>query len=273
MALGQRAGYPADLRAHRPGLRIRYTTAGSSAARTPEVSPIGWPDGLPYVADLTKAADPDRPVVCLTYPEGVSGQWNQFEADVVVGLIRWYASAVAPGLEDLHNAFQDVHPTAPTDQEEFWKEVIGVVTPHRAQRAMIVDRLVRIFATPEAHPDTATWIQDAVDTVERFQGQERDIILASYAVGDPDTVAEEAEFLHDLNRFNVLATRAKAKLIAIASRELVSHISGDLKVIRSSEMLKDFVDTFCEHSDRATFAWNDEGAVRRVDVELRYHQS
>jgi hypothetical protein len=79
------------------------------------------------------------------------------------------------------------------------------------------------------------------------------------------------EFLHDLNRFNVLATRAKAELVVVASRELVSHISGDLKVIRSSEMLKDFVDTFCGHSDTATLGGKD-GGIRQVDVELRTHR-
>jgi hypothetical protein len=138
-------------------------------------------------------------------------------------------------------------------------------------RAHIVERLSGLFTTPGAHPDTAPWIADAVDTVERFQGQERDIIIASYAVGDPDTVAEEAEFLHDLNRFNVLATRAKAKLIVVASRELVAHISGDLQVIRSSELLKDFVDTFCANSRPGVLHWNDNGIIRPVNIELRWH--
>lgn len=272
VALGQRAGYPAALRAHRPGLRIRYTPDAAARAASPGRAPDGWPTDLPYCNDLARVADPANPVVCITYPEGVSGQWNQFEADVVSGLVRWYACSVAAGLDDLADPFRQGPQAAPVDQETFWKEVVGVVTPHRAQRARIVDRLTRVFATPEAHPDTAAWIADAVDTVERFQGQERDIILASYAVGDPDTVAEEAEFLHDLNRFNVLATRAKAKLVIVASRELVSHISGDLKVIRSSEMLKDFVDTFCGHSESATLGWDADGTVRRVAVELRTHR-
>jgi hypothetical protein len=69
-----------------------------------------------------------------------------------------------------------------------------------------------------------------------------------------------------------LATRAKAKLVVVASRELVAHISGDLKVIRSSEMLKDFVDTFCGHSERGVLGWYDAGAVQQVDVELRSHR-
>ena len=229
--------------------------------------------GLPFSADLADIARPDRPVVCLTYPEGVSGQWNQFEADSVAALVWWYSTRLADGLDGRTDRDgQPIPPaTALVRPEQMWKSVVGVVTPHRAQRARVIDRLAGVFVTPDADPATSTWITDAVDTVERFQGQERDIIIASYAVGDPDTVAEEAEFLHDLNRFNVLATRAKAKLIVIASRELVSHISGDLQVIRSSELLKDFVDTFCASSRPARLDWIDLDRSRPVEVELRWH--
>lgn len=267
VALARRAGYPPDLAAHHPGLRLRYApgTAGD-VVRPPE-----WPSGLPFSADLADIARPDRPVVCLTYPEGVSGQWNQFEADTVAALVWWYSARLADGLDGQAGPPGQAPPaTALVRPEQLWKR-IGVVTPHRAQRARVVDRLAGVFVTPGTDPATSAWIAGAVDTVERFQGQERDIIIASYAVGDPDTVAEEAEFLHDLNRFNVLATRAKAKLIVIASRELVAHISGDLQVIRSSELLKDFVDSFCSSSRPATLDWIDTDRSRPVEVELRWH--
>jgi len=268
VALARRAGYPSELSADRPSLRIRYAQA---RANDP-AQPPGWPSGLPFSPDLADIARPDRPVVCLTYPEGVSGQWNQFEADSVAALLWWYSTLLADGLDGRTDSAGQPIPsaTALVRPEQVWKK-IGVVTPHRAQRARIIDRLAGVFATPGSDPATSTWIADAVDTVERFQGQERDIIIASYAVGDPDTVAEEAEFLHDLNRFNVLATRAKAKLIVIASREVVAHISGDLQIIRSSELLKDFVDTFCANSRPATLDWIDTGRSRSVEVELRWH--
>lgn len=267
VALARRAGYPSDLTAYHPGLRLRYVLGTAEEV----VRPPEWPSGLPFSADLANIARPDRPVVCLTYPEGVSGQWNQFEADTVAAVVWWYSTRLADGLDGQTGHAGQLPPTtALVRPEQLWRSV-GIVTPHRAQRARVIDRLAGVFVTPEADPATSAWIAGAVDTVERFQGQERDIIIASYAVGDPDTVAEEAEFLHDLNRFNVLATRAKAKLIVIASRELVSHISGDLQVIRSSELLKDFVDTFCSSSRPATLDWIDAGRSRPVEVELRWH--
>src|SRR5258708_9060153 len=96
----------------------------------------------------------------------------------------------------------------PYGVEQFWQHAVGIVTPHRAQRARVVSRLRQIF--PD---DPAEAIFGAVDTVERYQGQQRDIILASFGIGDPDMIEAEDEFLYNLNRFNVLASRARAKVV------------------------------------------------------------
>ncbi|MCY4375156.1 MAG: AAA domain-containing protein [Spirochaetaceae bacterium] len=100
--------------------------------------------------------------------------------------------------------------TAPYVTIDFWREAVGVVTPHRAQQGLIVTRLQQVF---NATGQMADWIRDAADTVERFQGQQRDVIIASYTLGDPAQIAEEDEFLMSLNRFNVIASRARAKLL------------------------------------------------------------
>ncbi len=96
--------------------------------------------------------------------------------------------------------------------EAFWKEAVGIVTPHRAQQGLIVSRLQQVFANTDVEPSL---IRSAVDTIERFQGQERDVIVASYALGDPNAIADEDEFLMSLNRFNVMASRPRAKLIVL----------------------------------------------------------
>ncbi|MDP9402547.1 MAG: AAA domain-containing protein [Actinomycetota bacterium] len=147
-------------------------------------------------------------------------------------------------------------------------EGIGVITPHRAQRALLTMGLQRAF--PAISVDQ---IDASVDTVERFQGQERWAILASYAVGDPDTVAEEDEFLQNLNRFNVLATRAKAKVIVTIIDEVLAHIETDLDVIRSSRLIKSFADTYCNQRAHLTVTHVDrQGNPQAVDLTIRWRQ-
>jgi hypothetical protein len=71
----------------------------------------------------------------------------------------------------------------PYSPEAFWTNAVGVVTPHRAQQGLIIGRLQQHF--PDNDP---VLIKGAVDTVERFWGQERHVIVASYALGDPDAI-------------------------------------------------------------------------------------
>jgi superfamily I DNA and/or RNA helicase len=92
--------------------------------------------------------------------------------------------------------------------DEFWRSGIGIVTPHRAQQALIIARLQQVFG-PLGAPNQL--IRDAVDTVERFQGQQRDVIIASFALGDQDAIQDEDEFLMSLNRFNVMACQVLCK--------------------------------------------------------------
>ena len=77
---------------------------------------------------------------------------------------------------------------------------IGVVSPFRAQVALM-RKLVNDAAV-------------TVDTVERFQGGERDIMILSLVR------AEGSEFVFDERRFNVAITRARCKLILVAHPDL-----------------------------------------------------
>jgi len=143
-----------------------------------------------------------------------------------------------------------------------------VVTPHRAQQSKIVERLAQIFHHTGA---TRAAIRDAVDTVERFQGQQRDVILASYAVGDSDTIGDEVEFLHSLNRFNVLATRARAKLVVLLSEQVVHYMAGDIAVLRDSQLLKSYAETFCAQRRPMQLGVIESGQSRTVDGSFRWH--
>ena len=89
------------------------------------------------------------------------------------------------------------------------KPSIGVISPFRAQV-----QLLRTLAD-EALGELA-WDVD-IDTVERYQGGERDIILVSMVKTE-----RAGDFLTDLQRLNVTLTRARKKLIIFGHRPCLS---------------------------------------------------
>ena len=161
------------------------------------------------------------------------------------------------------------NPVALTGQaytlQEFWSHGVGIVTPHRAQQALIVSRLQSIFQA-----QGVKGIREAVDTVERFQGQQRDVMLATFALGDPDAIADEDEFLLSLNRFNVMASRARAKLIVFISQEVVDHLSSDMDVLRGSALLKTFSESFCGQSRAMQLGYIRGNVNQLVDGAFRW---
>ena len=82
-------------------------------------------------------------------------------------------------------------------------EEIGVITPYRAQQALIRRRLENLGSAVSGV---------SVDTVDRFQGGEREVILLSLARSDGVT-----SFLADRKRLNVSLSRARSKLILLGS--------------------------------------------------------
>jgi DNA replication ATP-dependent helicase Dna2 len=140
------------------------------------------------------------------------------------------------------------------DEKNFWERTVGVVTPHRAQMSKIVGRLQAIFPS---HNPTTIW--NAVDTVERFQGQQRDVIFASFGLGDADLIRSEDEFLYSLNRFNVMASRARAKLIVLLTRSLVDHLADDGDVLQESRLLKNYSESFCQSPTPITLGFREQG--------------
>ena len=240
--LAYEAGYDRSLTSFSPDLRADVIAPFPTAQ-----APAGWPQTLFWTPEWVSLLDPDAPVSCFVYPEGRSSQWNPFEADSVAALTFLLFSRLGSQLLNERNpASGNVIATSHIayTMDEFWRSGIGIVTPHRAQQALIVARLQQVFGPLGASNQR---IRDAVDTVERFQGQQRDVIIGTFALGDQDAIRDEDEFLMSLNRFNVMTSRARAKLIVFATQEIVNHLSSELDVLRQSRLVKVFVESFCNN--------------------------
>lgn len=264
VSLGQAAGYPPGLVAHSEALTLDLLAPPPTTA----APPANWPAHLFWTPEWSALLDPAQPCSVFVYDEGRSSQWNPFEADTVASLVWLLSGCMSSQLANELDPSGAMKPrsTSPYSAVDFWTNGIGVVTPHRAQQALVVSGLQRLFGTTAA-PNV---IRESVDTVERFQGQQRDVMIATFALGDPDAISDEDEFLLSLNRFNVMASRARAKLIVLVSRQIVDHLSADPDVLRGSALLKTFVETFCANHRTMTLGYNAPAGARTVTGEYRW---
>ncbi len=94
---------------------------------------------------------------------------------------------------------------------DFWKSGMFIVSPHHAQIRSIKQQLFK----------AKDWKSPPfVDTVDKMQGQESEVVIVSYGVSDVETALNEADFIYNLNRLNVSTTRARSKCIVFIPRPL-----------------------------------------------------
>jgi len=111
---------------------------------------------------------------------------------------------------------------------------IAIISPYREQVQFIQDHIKKDF---DHYPDDDI----SVDTIDSFQGQERDVVYISLVRSNSEG---EIGFLKDTRRMNVAMTRAKKKLVVI----------GDSATLGSFKFYSRFLD-YCElHGCYAT-AW------------------
>jgi superfamily I DNA and/or RNA helicase len=187
--------------------------------------PHDWPASLPWNPAYLRILDPGLPVTVVTYDARTYTLSNPFEAQMVAALSYLYRRILIE-----NGGYQgDV---------DFWIERLSIVTPHRAQIATIRNLLVDAAGMPVDPPPF-------VDTVNRVQSQERDLIIASYTVADRDFVRTEEEFILDPRRFNVTLTRARSKFVMLVSDALIQHLPSDAQVARDAAHLQLFVENYC----------------------------
>ncbi|MDR6218942.1 AAA domain-containing protein [Deinococcus soli (ex Cha et al. 2016)] len=250
------AGYDQTLHAHSPGMRLNLLGAAPGAD-----APDGWPAQLPWTPDWWTLIDPDAPVTCVVYDDPLlSGQVNDFEASAAAAVAWLLRQHLAQGPRGQRGARGETLPasTALMTERQFWQRGLGVVAPHKAMVSRVADTLTRLF--PQAPEDA---LRASVDTVERFQGQEREVMVAVFGLGDTELISAEAEFLFDLRRFNVMASRARTKLIVFVTRPLLDFMASDKTVLEQSGLLKRFAESHCAQARPGTLAYYDASRARQ----------
>jgi len=151
---------------------------------------------------------PESPAVFLDLCHQNTTVRSRIEAEVVVELI-------------LSLLMRDVQP-----------EEIGVVVPYRAQSRLIRSLLRRNLMDDEIVGKLV------VDTVERMQGQEREVVLVSFATASPKFAAQVADFLFQPQRLNVAVTRPRTKLILVGSHHLLDADQYDPNQTKVLDLLR-----------------------------------
>jgi len=166
---------------------------------------------------LRYALAPEHPIMLIEHNEDASQQANACEALLIEALAQ--------------AAVEHLRLDANTG--------LGIVVPHRAQKALLQARLPHLA--------------EAVDTVERFQGGERELIMVSATVSDPAYAQSESNFLLEPRRLTVAVSRPKRKLIVLASRTVFSLIPADLDDYERGALLKHL-----RHECDAQVLWSGE---------------
>ena len=116
-------------------------------------------------------------------------------------------------------------------RERFLEERIdiGLISPYKAQ-VQYLRRLVRNDAFFKPYRQAIT-----INTVDGFQGQERDVILISLVRANEEG---QIGFLNDLRRMNVAITRARMKLIVLGDASTLTRHAFYKKLYEYIESLR-----------------------------------
>ena len=114
-------------------------------------------------------------------------------------------------------------------------KTVGVIVPYRNQIAMIRQEINRL--------DIPSLIPISIDTVERYQGSQRDIIIYSFTVQSryqldfltSNCFVEDGKVID--RKLNVALTRARKQLI----------ITGNEAILHQNALFKDLIDDMPRH--------------------------
>ncbi len=147
-----------------------------------------------------------------TLTKELTSKFNQKEAEIIVRVIGHFFKEIAYICKDIEQIIQIL-------------KKIGIISGYRAQNQKIHEELFKYFNEnifnnldiPKFSEDEKKLIFESivVDTVDRFQGQERELIIYSFVDSNPQYKIEKLNM--ELRRLNVAISRAKKKLIFVGN--------------------------------------------------------
>lgn len=179
--------------------------------------------GASLTENVRRILDPERSAIAveLQIEKGASGPNTTklrtdsraaafLEAAWVSGIIEGYLQTV--GTQTLSSVF--------------------VAVPHHIQRQAILNQ-VNVSALTEQYP----YIQLKVDTIEKMQGQEADLVVVCFAFFDESMLVGELEYMYSVHRWIVALSRARCKTVLMMTPELRSpKLLGGTSKAKASSM-------------------------------------
>jgi superfamily I DNA and/or RNA helicase len=93
---------------------------------------------------------------------------------------------------------------------------IAVISPYKRQVEVLKELMLSSAELQEVNSSIA------INTIDSFQGQERDVVYISMTRSNPDNIIG---FLSDIRRMNVAMTRARKKLVVVGDSATLSRHS------------------------------------------------
>lgn len=165
---------------------------------------------------LTEVLDPTLSIVWMPVDTVDCGEENEEEARTAVQIIKACMEGGVPV-----------------------KEMV-LVTPFRRQSARIRDML------QEA---TGTHLLPVIDTVERVQGMTVDLVIYSLCSSDHELLQTRGSFLFSLNRLNVALSRARTKVVILASPHALNCLPSSFDGFKARNTFRSILAFDCKKVD------------------------